>query len=194
MGVVIIPSDFVEGKSQVVPICIQDHDQNGNAIAYGWIDAVVRAANGIRSLARTILLDEWRSSELADETVQELWAEHGHHVGRKPHDRVYRHAQWKALDKRAGGIRARKGLDTELLSDVLATLREPVDFTKEIEEKDFFERLDSRLAARGAAEVRELVRRALYDQDVDFETVFGKSKGAAKKQFQRTIGRVLRRL
>ena len=193
MGVVIIPSDFVEGKSRVVPICIQDHDQNGNAIAYGWINAVVRAANGIRSLARTILLDEWRSSDsptklskssgpntVITSAASRTTACIGMLSGRR------------STSVREESERAR--VSTRSCCLMSSPPFEPVEFTKEIEEKDFFERLDSRLAARGASEVRELVRRALYDEDVDFETVFGKSKGAAKKQFQRTIGRVLRRL
>ncbi len=81
MGFIVIPSDFVEGVTPVVPIFVRDEDANRVRIAQGWIDGVVTAADKLRTLARRILLDEWRVSELADEALQVLWQEHGEDVG-----------------------------------------------------------------------------------------------------------------
>jgi hypothetical protein len=100
MGLIVIPADYEKRSDRVVPICIRAEDDLGNRIAEGWIHGVVRVADRIRALARNFLADEWRSSELADETVQELWSIHKGDVGLKPHSRVYAHAKWKALDKR----------------------------------------------------------------------------------------------
>lgn len=194
MGLIVIPSDYVEDVSRVVPIYIQDEDPKGNRIARGWIEAVIRAADGIRWLALTILLDQWRSSELADESLQEVWKEHGEDFGDSPHGLIYSHAQWKALDKTVGGSRIRKGLDVELRNHVLAALQKPPDFTAEVERREFFERLDERLRAPELVKVRQLVKLALRDEEIDFKSVFGKSEGAAKKEFWRKIKRILRRL
>ena len=72
MGLVVIPADYEECSSSVVPIYIRTEDDLGNRINDGWIHAAARAAGYIRSFARYFLSDEWRASELADETVQDL--------------------------------------------------------------------------------------------------------------------------
>ncbi|MGH9440487.1 MAG: hypothetical protein ACRD22_22155, partial [Terriglobia bacterium] len=85
MGHVVIPADYERCSNRIVPICVRTEDDLGNRIAEGWIHGVVRAADQIRFLARKFLFDEWRSSELADETVQDLWILHKDDVGRRPH-------------------------------------------------------------------------------------------------------------
>ena len=187
MGFITIPSDFVEGESKVVPICIRDEDGFGNRIAQGWINGVIQAADGIRRVSRRILLDEWRSSELADETLQDLWAVHGEDVGMRPHSRVYSHAKWKALDKRAGGIRARKGLEVSLLDHIFRTLREPCDFAADVERREFVDRLRNRLIDLNMADVQQMVDLALHDSDVDVVSQFGQSRNALSKRFWRGV-------
>lgn len=97
-------------------------------------------ADGLRWLSREILLDEWRASELADETVQDLSGEHGERLGERPHDQVFKHAKWKALDKSVGGIRVRKGLDSELLEHIVSTLQEPGNFASDLQTKQLLDR------------------------------------------------------
>ncbi len=187
MGLIVIPSDFVEGESAIVPIFIQDEDQEGNRIAPGWIQAVVRVADGFRWLSRRILLDEWRASELADETLQDLWYEHGENIGLRPHKRVYQHAHWKALDKSVGGIRARKGLDVELLEHILYTLRDPANLAEDLECKDLLDRLIDRLAYLGLTDVQKTLELALHNGDFDFVSEIGESRNTVSKRFWRAI-------
>jgi hypothetical protein len=189
MRLITIPSDFVEGETKVVPICIRAEDSLGNRIAEGWINGVIRVADGLRSLSRRILQDEWRVSELADETVQDLWDEHGENVGAKPHSRVYAHAQWKALDKRAGGIRARKGLEVELVDHIYRTLRDPGNFAAEYERRDLLHRLSARLNDLELNDVQKMVDLALHDADFDIAHHFGKSRNTLSKRFWRGIRR-----
>ena len=194
MGLIVIPSDFVEGESAIVPIFVQDEDELGNRIAPGWIQAVVRVADGFRWLSRQFLLDEWRASELADETLQELWCEHGENIGPRPHKRVYRHAHWKALDKSVGGIRARKGLDVELLDHILYTLQEPAKFPDDIEFKQLLDRLIDRLAYLGLTDVRKTLELALHNGDFDFVSEIGESRNTVSKRFWRAIRKAARLL
>jgi hypothetical protein len=187
MGFITIPADFIEGESTVVPICIRAEDSFGNRIAEGWIQGAIRAADGLRRLARRVLEDEWRASELADETVQDLWCVHGENVGRRPHSRVYAHAKWKALDKRAGGSRARHRLDVELLDHIFYTLRDSGNFAADVERRDLLNRLQNRLIALGMTDVQQMLDLALHDADIDIVNRFGHSRSALSKRFWRGL-------
>jgi hypothetical protein len=187
MGLITIPADFVEGISTVVPICISTEDAQGNRIAEGWIQGVIWAADGLRRLARRILDDEWRVSELADETVQDLWYVHRDDVGRRPQSRVYCHAKWKALDKRAGGIRARKGLEVELLDHILHTLQDSGNFAADLEQRDLLDRLQSRLISLGMTDVQQMLDLALHDADRSVVNRLGRSPNTLSKRFWRGI-------
>lgn len=187
MGLITIPADYVEGESTVVPICIRAEDSAGNRIAEGWIQGVIRAADGLRRLARRILEDEWRASELADETVQDLWYVHREDVGRRPHSRVYSHAKWKALDKRAGGIRARKGLDVELLDHIFHTVKDSEDFVLDVERRDLLDRLQNRLASLGMTDVQQMLNLVLHDAEIDVAKHFAQPRSTLSKRFWRGI-------
>jgi hypothetical protein len=194
MGLIVIPLDFVEGVSTIVPIYIQDQDRKGNPVAPGWLQAAVRVADGLRWLSREILLDEWRASELADETVQDLSGEHGERLGERPHDQVFTHAKWKALDKSVGGIRARKGLDVELLEHIVYTLHEPTNFADDVELKQLLDRLIERLSDLGLTEVQRTLELALHNGDFEFLSEIGESRNTVSKRFWRAIRKVARLL
>jgi hypothetical protein len=194
MGLIVIPSDFVEGVSRIVPIYIQDHDPKGKPIAPGWIHAAARVAGGLRWLSREFLQDEWRASELADETVQDLSGKHGDRLGERPHDQVFTHARWKALDKSVGGIRARKGLDVELLEHILHTLQEPRDFAEDVEVKLLLDRLIKRLSDLGLNDVQKTLELALHNGDFEFLSEIGESRNTVSKRFWRAIRKVARML
>lgn len=191
MPLITIPFDYIEGESAVVPICIRSEDPAGNRIVDGWIQGVVRAADGLRRLAKNILEDEWRVSELTDETVQDLWRIHRTDVGKRPHSRIYVHAKWKALDKQVGGVRARRGLDVELLDQIFCTLHEPSDFVADIERREFLDRLQERLLRLELTDVNEMLDLALQDCDVDFTERFGKQRNTLSKQFWRGIRKAI---
>jgi hypothetical protein len=194
MGLIVIPSDFVEGVSTIVPIYIQDQDEEGKPIAQGWIHAATRVADGLRWLSREILLDEWRASELADETVQDLSGEHGERLGERPHDQVFKHAKWKALDKSVGGIRVRKGLDSELLEHIVSTLQEPGNFASDLETKQLLDRLIERLTNLGLTDVQRIMELALHNGDFDFVSEVGESRNTVSKRFWRAIRKAARLL
>jgi len=195
MAFLMIPADYEETASRIVPICIRTEDDRGNRIADGWIQGVVRVAGNIRQLARIVLFDEWRSSELADETLQELWAAHGDDVGNRPHSRVYAHAKWKALDKRAGSARARKGMESELLEHILASLRDPHNWGSEVECREFIIRLQERLSELGLEDVNRALRSAMFDEgELKINPRPGESRNTASQRFWRQLRRAARLL
>lgn len=187
MGLIVIPADYEQRSGDVVPICVRTKDDLGNSIAEGWIQGVVRAADRIRSLARNLLFDEWRSSELADETVQDLWSLHGEDVGLRPHSRVYAHAKWKALDKKVGGRRVRKGIEVELLEHILVTLQEGAAFEKQIERRDLFDRIEQRLIDMGMSDVKEILDLALHRGELNFESKPHELRNTVSKRFWRGL-------
>ena len=158
MPVVTIPFNYRPERDSIVPICVSDTNSLGERIAEGWIIALADVANPIRGLARRVLQDVWRASELADETLDDLSRLHGDDLGKNPAARVYVQAKWMALDKRAGGRRARKGLELEPYQVLMDHLREPRDFAEEYERKQFLSVLDARLAELGFADVRRMMR------------------------------------
>jgi hypothetical protein len=190
MGFIVIPSDFVEGVTPVVPIFVQDEDPNRVRIARGWIDGVVEAADKLRTLARRILLDEWRASELADEALQVLWKQHGDNIGLQPHRRVYQYARWKALDKSVGSIRQRQGFEVVLLEHMLEALREPLDFASHLEARQFLERLMARLAELGETDVLSTLALAVRNGELAHINEIGESTNTVSKRFWRTVRRV----
>jgi len=98
MPVITIPFDFDphgDGES-VVPIYLNDTDENGEKIFFGWIEAVVPIQDKLKALSRRILGDVWGVSELTDITIQHLWRRHRENLGPHPSYRVYRTARRKA--------------------------------------------------------------------------------------------------
>src|SRR5690606_33718200 len=108
-----IPFDYDSGRYRrcLVPICISIVDENGENIHPRWIEATAQAAGQIRQLARKVLRDVWRASELAELSLQAQWRKHGEDFGRYPHLRIARYARWKAADLRCGDWRLRKGME-----------------------------------------------------------------------------------
>ena len=79
MAVIAIPFDYDperDGES-VIPIYLDDTDENGETICFGWIEAVVPIQEKLRALSRRVLGDVWRVSEVTDLAI---------------HQRVYRTA------------------------------------------------------------------------------------------------------
>src|ERR1700719_4592470 len=100
MEIVVIPFNFEElspaEQSKVVPICLTRKDRRGSNIAWGWFEAVSKIQSPLKSLARRLLYDVWRTSEIADFAVQSVWESHGEDFGRRPEHRVYAQAKWYA--------------------------------------------------------------------------------------------------
>lgn len=165
MPVITIPFDYRAERDSVVPICVNDTDSAGARIAWGWIKAVADVADPLRRLARGVLEDVWRVSEIAEETVHDLWRVHGEQLGREPGRQVYVNARWKALDKRAGGRRARKGFELSLLEEALENLAERHDFAMTYERREYCELIEARLRDLGLNDVSQMLRMILQDYE-----------------------------
>lgn len=192
MGLIVIPHDYVEGVSPVVPIVVPDHDPIGKPIATGWIQGVVQAADGLRSLARYVLLDEWRSSELAEETLQALHKKHGTRLGARPDFQVYQDAKWRARDKSAGGSRTRKKMDIELLDEMLSELPEPTNLANHLEAKQRLDCLIELLEEQGRLEAVKIIQTAQHSGELAYVSDVGESTDTVYKRFWRTIRKAIR--
>jgi hypothetical protein len=78
MPVITIPFDYDPRRysASLVPIYLNDTDDNGEIIFHGWIDAVVPVQDKLRALSRRVLGDVWRVSEVTDLTIHHLWHRH----------------------------------------------------------------------------------------------------------------------
>jgi hypothetical protein len=192
MQLVVIPEDHAD--LDVVPICISDTDSKGRRVSHAWLQAVPPVADPLRRLARTVLGDVWRVSELAQESVHQLSARHGDKLGPAPSRAIYVDASFRASDMAAGGRRARVGLDVELKDHVLASLREPHCFATAFEDKEFFQRLEQRLKILGLKDIQTLLNLYLSESEDQIPTVFAvKANSAGRNTLSQRFYRGLRK-
>ena len=213
MGLVTIPFDFEQqdDPNSVVPICIEDTDKEGRKIALGWFAAIPPIANRLRGLARRRLEDEWRVSELTELTVHEVWYRHLDNLGTWPSARIWHHAKWKAEDLRAGGWRARQGVDMPLPDDdnalvslirradpkALARLlpHRDWDFSNDIERKEFFDALVRKMKLRGDVQAGEMLDMLRHGMDrAEINAHFLKKPNTLTQSLYRAIRRSLKDL
>jgi hypothetical protein len=188
---VVIPSDYL--REGVVPICIRTTDDAGNPVYRGWIDAVRPIAGQLRFLARTVIRDVWRVSELTEGSVHMLSAKHGQRMGRRPDYRIYRDAKWRARDMAAGDRRIRVRREVRLLEGVRAVIQDPYDFVKDFENRELFTRLQEELRAANQDDVLLMMQMYLSDSDDDIAGVFGAASGAAGYRAKNTLYQRFRR-
>jgi hypothetical protein len=98
MAIVTIPFDYdpVKYEGSLIPIYLNDTDEKGDQIHFGWIEAVVPIHSKLTALARRILGDPWRVSEVTDLSVHHLSGKYGNDFGPNPSRRVYVTARRKA--------------------------------------------------------------------------------------------------
>ncbi len=210
MAGVTIPFDYEEldDPNSVVPICIEDTDRQGRKIAWGWITAVVPIAERLRKLARWRLDDEWRVSELTELSVHGVWYKHSDNLGLWPSSRIWHHAKWKAEDLRAGGRRARQGIDEPLPEDetALASLVQIADpkalarllpqrdwnFADEIERTEFFATLVREMKVHGDVQAGEMLDMICHGMNrMQVSAHFGKKPNTITQTLYRGIRRAL---
>jgi DNA-directed RNA polymerase specialized sigma24 family protein len=121
MAIVTIPFDYdpVKYGGALVPIFLNDTDEKGRRIYRGWIEAVIPVHERLITLAKRILSDPWRVSELTDVTVHHLWGKYGSEVGPNPSHRVYVTARRKAhgLEDPGARLYLRKNVALDSLAD-----------------------------------------------------------------------------
>jgi hypothetical protein len=186
--VVTIPFDYDEKSAgSIIPICINDLDPEGNPIHPRLIElGVVPVADLLRKIARRVLDDQWRVSEITDLSVQSLWRTDRENFGPEPSLRILKRARWYAEDLRVGGRRARRRADVELFATTLDTLQDRFDFEAHLEAKNTLDRLMEELDRLGLDDVREMVPMMLRECDAD-EMIrhFGQSRNTISQRFYR---------
>ena len=213
MAVVTIPFDYEElgEPNSVVPICIEDTDRFGCRIASGWITAVAPVADSLRKLARWRLEDVWRVSELTELSVHRLWYKHRDNLGRWPSGRIWHRAWWVAEDLRAGGRRARCGLDEPLpeeenaVTSKLAAADPKIvsrlfpncncDFAGELERTELFSAITRQLRLRGdveAVEMLDMLRHGMSREEIS--AAFHKKPNTVTQTIYRAIRRAANEL
>jgi hypothetical protein len=200
MDIVVIPFNFEQltpaEQQKIVPICLTRKDRLGNDIAWGWIEAVSRIQNPLKSLARRVLYDVWRASEIADLAVHSVWELHGEDFGRWPERRVYVQAKWCAQDLQAGTQRERRGR-TVALDDLEESIRkralvDPADYDARYIAGIQLSELSRRLDRAGRPDVREMLdylRNGCNWDEVGDLT--GQTANTAQRRFWRWIKRIL---
>lgn len=188
MAVFTIPNSYDASVDRItVPICINDTDDEGNAVHFGWIErGVVPIANKLVELAGRMLLDEWRASEIAEPVVHKLSREFGPDLGVDPTTRVLKRAHWYAEDLRVGGRRVRRKTDVELFVQSIEALEDQFDLVNSVAAKDALDRVKEQLTNLGLHEVRLMIPMMLAECDAqDYRDRFKKSRNAVTKQFYR---------
>jgi DNA-directed RNA polymerase specialized sigma24 family protein len=116
MAVITVPFDYDpqrDGES-VVPIYVNDTDDNGETIFFGWIEAVIPIQDKLRGLATRVLGDVWRVSELTDLTIHHLWRKYRNDLGSNPSFRLYTTAKRIAHSLEDPGARGHCALNISL--------------------------------------------------------------------------------
>jgi hypothetical protein len=80
--VVVIPENYEE--TAVVPICIRCIDDEAKGVCRGWIEAAKPLAEQLQYLAKTVIRDVERVSELAEGSVHALSAKFGDRLDEIP--------------------------------------------------------------------------------------------------------------
>ena len=197
MAIVTIPFDYdtLPDPGDIVPICIEDTDRYGFPINPAWFTAVEPIADRLRRLSRRTLDDVWYVSELTEASVHALWGKHRHNLGRSPSARIYKHARWKAMDLRAGGRNARRGVEVELLDSILRKLRSAHDVHGQVEFDQLRVLLTRHFEAKGVPHIETMMDMWLsgYGWN-DIAEHIGKKPKAATQDFWRWFRRGLRDL
>jgi hypothetical protein len=164
MPVITIPFDYdpERDRESLVPICLSDTDEDGAQIFFGWIEAVVAVQDRLRVLARRVLGDVWRVSELTEVTVHHLWRRYGDNLGPHPSHQIYKTAVRKAHGFDDPGARVHLGLNVSL--DTLEDHRRDALVASDASSEDKFnikislQRFEEKLNEVGTAEELELYR------------------------------------
>jgi hypothetical protein len=199
MELVTIPFGY-EGLSpsqqaKTVPICIKAKDEHGRPIDWGWFEAAARIHEPLLALARVVLDDVWRASEITEAAVHNMWRKHAHDLGFHPSARVYTAAKWEARDRRLGCWQSRRGRlsSFEELEEVARKriLIDPENYGQQYERDLYFQGLCKELESEGQHEVSEMLK-LLLDGCTwpEIGSRLGKQPDAARMRFRRWAERL----
>lgn len=197
MAVITIPFDYDPHRDDrsIVPIYLNDTDDQGEMIAFGWIEAVVPIQEKLKALTRRVLGDVWRVSELTDITIHRLWRKHRYNLGRNPSLRVYHTARRAAHRLEDPGARAHLALNISL--DALEEYRtsaivgNTIDTERSYGAKLDIERFEEKLKQLGRKddlEVYRLLKAGYYWYEI------GERVGAHPNTVYQRFYRLVRRI
>jgi DNA-directed RNA polymerase specialized sigma24 family protein len=188
MAVITVPFDYSDTTHPgVVPICIMETDAYGNPIHREWIDyGVVPVAKNLLRIARRLLHDEFRASEITQYAVDSLSRTHGNQIGDRPTIKVLNRARLHAVDLRSGGRRSRRQLDVELFAETLEALEDKTDFAAALEARDTLDRIMEEVERLGLQRVKELLPLMLRNAEgQELSALFGQKRNTITKRFYR---------
>lgn len=192
MPVITIPFDYDPQKYDEVPIFLNDTDDDGDKIFFGWIEAVVPVQDKLRSLARRVLQDVWRVSELTDVTLRYLWRTHRENLGPHPSFRVYRSANKQAHHLEDPGARVHCQLNFSLdwLDEYQLDSLVETDYGTEsqLQRNLDLDRFESKLKQQGSRtelEVYRLLRAGYYWREIGPKV--GERPNTIFRRFRRQI-------
>jgi hypothetical protein len=197
MAVITIPFDYDpqrDGES-VVPIYLNDRDDNGETIFFGWFEAVVPIQDKLKSLSRTVLGDVWRVSEVTDLAIHNLWRKRRENLGCHPGFRIFKTAKRMAHSLEDPGAREHLARNRSL--DRLEQYREDAliadtaDTEKAYQTSLDMERFEKRLrylGNRGELEMYRMLRAGYCWQEI------GQRVGEHPNTLHRRFRRLLRRI
>ena len=192
MTMITVPFDYSERTHpKVIPICIADTDELGNPVHREWVEhGVVPVMDRLFKIAKRLLSDEFRTSEIAEYAVHTLSRQHGTVLGAHPSLKVLSSAKWRALDLRFGGRNARRMVEVELFQETLDTLEDQYDFAAHIEDCQTLDVLVRQLDILGLERVKELVPIMLSEPEgKELVALFGQSRNTVTTRFFRGLRR-----
>jgi hypothetical protein len=190
MAVITIPFDYDEKlHPSVVPICISGTDEDGQAIHPDWFQfGVAPGADNLRRIARKVLSDVWRVSEITEYAVHSVWRNRGVNLPNDPEIVVYTRAKWYAEDVKVGGQRARHGADVELLQTTVDLLKARFEVIAETGNQDTLDRLVAQARQMGMTEAAEMVPMMLQGCPAEeYVKRFGKKRNTLSQMFFRNM-------
>jgi DNA-directed RNA polymerase specialized sigma24 family protein len=188
MEIITVPFDYDEKLyPRVVPICICDTDEKGNTVHRGWIEfRVAPIADRLRQLSYRLLGDVYHVSEVAESVVHAASRKRGSDLGTNPELLIYKSAEWRALDLKAGGRRARTGSDVELFVETIDQLAAKFDLEADREIQDLLEKLVATAIELGMTEAAAMVEMILRGCSAEeFIRRFGKRRNTLTQMFFR---------
>jgi len=194
--VVIVPFDYEDlpeaRRKQVVPICIETEDRDGNVIDPVWFEqGVAPISTELTDLAQAFLGDRRMVSDIVQPSVHKVWYKHRRNFGQKPHARIWRQALWEARDQAVGGWRERR---FRVVSRTLEEMdrefpertTDPQDYAVLYHQRIILQNVEAALAEDGLEEmarVYELLK--LGDTWSEISKKLGKGEDALKRRFYR---------
>jgi hypothetical protein len=197
MAIITIPFDYDprrDGES-VVPICLNNTDDNGETIFFGWIEAVVPIQDNLRNLSRRVLGDVWRVSEVTDLAIHRLWHRRRENLGCHPSFRLYRTAKRAAHGLEDPGAREHlarnRSLDRLEQYRKDALIADTPDTEKAYQTHLDLQRFEKRLRHLGNSSELEMYR--MLRVGYDWHEI-GQRVGEHPNTLHRSFRRLLRRI